>query len=163
MKKSKLSSSQRQYSRYVIYSYLHVASRCFHPTVWTATIQSNCISNNVLSDVPTASPPLRSNTKSDRTLSQIRTWLIECNSRHDRCRSLADTDAAASKPVPTRLLDVGDAESTTIRLVETAGRSAYRKYATLRYAVHVSIAFATNVIKSLLGRSDSDPLARCKF
>ena len=54
---------------------------------------------------------------SEACLAMAMQWMEECRSKHQKCKSLH-----LEQPMPTRVLDVGGADTERIRLVETSGK-----------------------------------------
>ena len=80
---------------------------------------------------PGAKGKLGNTTDSKDTFDQIHRWFDECKSeKHTFCRALW---GPKDKPfVPTRLIDVGTADSTVVTLIETKGNRDFARYTTLR-------------------------------
>nr|POE72082.1 hypothetical protein CFP56_11958 [Quercus suber] len=92
---------------------------------------------------------LEGNTKSEATLSQLRSWIKGCE-KHRHCGHLHRVPAE-SEYVPTRLLDVGRPGEPYLRLVETGNSNVnkHRPYVTLSKLTPATFRDAVSVTRSL--------------
>ncbi|KAF2021234.1 HET-domain-containing protein [Aaosphaeria arxii CBS 175.79] len=68
----------------------------------------------------------------DKNIATIKSWLHKCTATHTKCSSWGQPTSPSSRYLPTRVLDVGDSNSPTIRLHEPKD-DENEKYIALSY------------------------------
>lgn len=80
---------------------------------------------------------------SEETVSQVRSWLAQCENNHANCKRQKDV------VLPTRVIDVGKFGDTHVKIFETHGRSG--RYLTLSYCWGNCDSYRTTTSNFLAG------------
>jgi hypothetical protein len=86
--------------------------------VWASPDLANFYGKNVRFIISRRRDPFQ-DPSSPEALQMIETWLSDCISKHERCKT------REKPPLPTYLIDVGDKDSHEVKLIRTKGNEDY--------------------------------------